>query len=69
MARSVSEFDMDIVHRAGRKHGNADALSRIQCKQCGYIVNWEEERDKISAERTVKSGDFQSDLLSSSKCR
>ena len=28
-------FDFEIVHRRGRKHGNADALSRMPCSQCG----------------------------------
>ena len=35
----LSEFQFSIEHRAGRKHGNADGLSRIvhqvdTCKQC-----------------------------------
>ncbi|KRZ56548.1 Transposon Ty3-G Gag-Pol polyprotein [Trichinella nativa] len=31
----LAEFDFDMVHRAVRKHLNADALSRHVCKQCG----------------------------------
>ena len=31
----LAEFDFDVIHRSGLRHGNADALSRIQCKQCG----------------------------------
>ncbi|KAL5501944.1 hypothetical protein EMCRGX_G008627 [Ephydatia muelleri] len=31
----LAEFDIDVVHRPGLQHGNADALSRLQCKQCG----------------------------------
>jgi hypothetical protein len=31
----VAEFDLEIVHRPGRLHSNADSLSRQQCKQCG----------------------------------
>jgi len=29
------EFDFQIVHRLGRLHGNADAMSRRPCRQCG----------------------------------
>ena len=28
-------YEFDIEHRAGRKHTNADAVSRIPCGQCG----------------------------------
>ena len=31
----LQEFDFDICHRPGRRHQNADAMSRIPCKQCG----------------------------------
>ena len=31
----ISEYDMTIQHKPGRKHGNADGLSRKACKQCG----------------------------------
>lgn len=29
----LEEFDYTIIHRPGRQHGNADALSRRPCKQ------------------------------------
>ncbi|KRX17379.1 Retrovirus-related Pol polyprotein from transposon 17.6 [Trichinella nelsoni] len=29
------EFDFEVIRRPGRKHQNADALSREACKQCG----------------------------------
>ena len=38
MARWLQVLDtytFDIEHRAGRKHNNADAMSRGPCKQCG----------------------------------
>ena len=31
----LQEFNFEIVHRQGRKHGNADAMSRMPCVQCG----------------------------------
>ena len=34
----LSSFDMNIVHRPGRAHRNADGISRIRCKQCGMDI-------------------------------
>ena len=31
----LQEFDFKIIHRRGKQHGNADALSRRPCPQCG----------------------------------
>jgi len=31
----LKEFNFQIVHRFGRIHGNADAISRRPCRQCG----------------------------------
>ena len=31
----LQELDFHIVHRRGRAHTNADALSRLPCRQCG----------------------------------
>ena len=31
----LQEYDFTIVHRRGRNHANADALSRHPCTQCG----------------------------------
>lgn len=42
----ISTYDMEIEHRPGRKHGNADALSRILCTQCGFDSNWETNDSK-----------------------
>ena len=32
----LQEFSFEIVHRSGKKHTNADALSRRPCSQCGH---------------------------------
>ena len=40
----LAEFEFEILHRPGRKHGNADALSRRPCRQCGW-----EEREIVAA--------------------
>ena len=29
-------YDFKIIHRPGRQHSNADALSRLPCRQCGW---------------------------------
>ncbi|KRY27736.1 Retrovirus-related Pol polyprotein from transposon [Trichinella spiralis] len=31
----LAEFDFEVVHRPGKKHQNADALSRRACRECG----------------------------------
>ena len=31
----LQQFGFTIVHRRGRKHTNADSLSRLPCRQCG----------------------------------
>jgi transposase InsO family protein len=35
----LEEFNFTVEHRPGAKHGNADALSRRPCKQCGLNGN------------------------------
>ena len=35
----LSTYDFEIEHRPGKQHGNADALSRSPCHQCGHGVD------------------------------
>jgi hypothetical protein len=37
----ISAYDMEIEHRAGKQHRNADGISRIPCNQCGYFGDWD----------------------------
>lgn len=37
----ISTYNMEIEHRAGKLHGNADGLSRVPCGQCGYFDDWD----------------------------
>src|SRR5207244_9564515 len=40
----LGEFDFRVLHRPGRAHANADALSRRPCKQCGAEVEAQTEQ-------------------------
>ena len=33
---ALTSYQFDVKHRPGRTHSNADALSRIPCRQCGH---------------------------------
>lgn len=47
MATETSEYDFEVVHRPGRQHGNADALSRMPrpclADSCRYCLRQEEK--------------------------
>lgn len=50
----ILPYDMEIEHRAGRLHGNADGLSRVPCTQCGYFDDWEKADVPEDYARTLK---------------
>ena len=44
----IDTYDITFQHRPGRKHGNADALSRYPCRQC-----WGDCETPVKAVRAV----------------
>ncbi|KRX33182.1 Retrovirus-related Pol polyprotein from transposon [Trichinella murrelli] len=48
---SLAELDFEVEHRPGRLHGNADALSRTSCAQCGRPM-----KSSMCAVRAAPSG-------------
>ena len=61
----LQEFDFDIIHRPGRKHLNADALSRIPCRQCGrstHATEVEESTPTTAVVATIAESDLISGL-------
>lgn len=55
----LQEYDFDIVHRPGRQHGNADALSRRPCldRECRYCQRLE-QREEVNVRVTQVQTDF-----------
>ena len=45
----LSEYDFAVEHRPGLKHGNADSLSRLPCKQCGASQDQVENQCSLEA--------------------
>jgi hypothetical protein len=47
--KTLSAYKFQIQYRPGVQHKNADALSRIPCRQCGFdsvLESWEEDVDR-----------------------
>ena len=42
----LAEFDFEIIHRGGKKHCNADALSRLPCRQCGRVCATDDQHSE-----------------------
>ena len=45
----LQELDFKIIHRPGQRHQNADALSRLPCRQCSHT----REDDKNNESATI----------------
>lgn len=63
----LGSYDMTIKHRPGTQHRNADALSRIPCKQYEFRENWDSPTgqmkvDKAETEKKFGSEDLESDI-------
>ena len=50
----VSSYEMEIQHRPGRQHINADTLSRKPCVQCGFHEGWD-KKDESPAVKTLRT--------------
>jgi hypothetical protein len=50
---------MTIVHRPGRQHRNAVALSRIRCRQCGFDPNWKNTENLAQHVRNIQERETQ----------
>lgn len=51
---TLGAYDFEICHRSGKSHGNADALSRIPCKQCGRTSKVAGTHKKQNADENEK---------------
>ena len=55
----LQTYDIDIVHRPGRLHGNSDGLSRRPCEPCDYCSRRErkdsENQDSENTEKYVRA--------------
>ena len=56
----ISAYELEIQHRAGKQHGNADSLSRLPCSQCGFYDDWE-EAEQTEHVRKVSPGGYEGD--------
>ena len=64
----LQEYSFSVVHRQGTKHGNADALSRVPCRQCGresHVITLHFLYSSMDTSATVR-GLFYSASVSSS---
>ena len=46
--QELNTYNLEVIHRGGRSHSNADALSRMPCKACKHQQKLQEEFDSIN---------------------
>ncbi|XP_074040987.1 tropomodulin isoform X2 [Leptinotarsa decemlineata] len=67
-ALTLAEYDFEIIHRRGRLHGNADALSRMYAKDDHYFdIEFEEYEEYLTVHQPLKTKNLilkQGDLFS-----
>ncbi len=49
----IGTYDMEILHRAGKQHGNADGLSRRPCEDCKYCDRQDGKEANIASVRRI----------------
>ena len=55
---TLSSFHLEVQHRPGRKHSNADSLSRVPCRQCSYKEKASENGYIVAAAETKHYADL-----------
>lgn len=71
----LQQFNFNIIHRQGKRHQNADALSRLPCNQCGrsedqtvaHISQVPKEHPHQSEVRNLQQGDPDIDTVLKAK--
>ena len=55
----LETFDLEVHHRPGNKHCNADALSRMPCKQCGNSSDPEKMENDTADQEQMETTDHE----------